>query len=223
MKGFWWTVWCSSSYLVILGHGWTFSDHHHHQQQQQQPWTRRTVLKSLTTTTTTAAVLVATTTLRPENAHAASDATDRMTQKKKQIGISNEELAKIIVQDIQDNQFMVRADLTRSIYDEKATFTDEIDTYQLDAWIQGTKRLFVANQSHVDLVPNSLQVNVTEATFLFTEFLTFNIPFLLPKVYLSGKVILKRDPTTGLITSYQEQWDQDVNTVLLSAKLGGGK
>ncbi len=139
----------------------------------------------------------------------------------KKVGISNTELANIIARDIKDNQFMVRADLTRSVYDESATFTDEIDTYQLDAWIQGTKRLFVADKSMVELVPNSLKVTDQEATFLFTEYLTFNIPFLLPKVYLSGTVILKRDPSTGLITSYKEKWDQDVNTVLLSAKLGG--
>ena len=142
-------------------------------------------------------------------------------KEKKQVGISNEELGKIITQDIQENQFMVAADLTRSVYDEAATFTDEIDTYEMDAWIKGTKRLFVAKKSHVDLVPNSLQVTESEATFRFTEDLTFNIPLLQPKVYLSGLVVLKRDPKTGLIISYQEKWDQDVNTVLKSAKFGG--
>ena len=139
----------------------------------------------------------------------------------KKIGISNEELAKIIARDIQENQFMVAADVTRSVYDESATFTDEIDTYEMDAWIRGTKRLFVASKSHVDMVPDSLHVTDTEATFRFTEDLTFNIPLLQPKVYLSGLVILKRDPKTGLIISYQEKWDQDVNTVLKSAKFGG--
>eukprot|EP00429_Kryptoperidinium_foliaceum_P010072 CAMPEP_0176003094 /NCGR_PEP_ID=MMETSP0120_2-20121206/992_1 /TAXON_ID=160619 /ORGANISM="Kryptoperidinium foliaceum, Strain CCMP 1326" /LENGTH=203 /DNA_ID=CAMNT_0017335717 /DNA_START=1 /DNA_END=612 /DNA_ORIENTATION=- len=139
----------------------------------------------------------------------------------KKTGISNDELGKIIEKDVAENQFMVRADLTRSIYDESATFTDEIDTYQLDQWIKGTKRLFVADKSHVDMVPGSLQVSNEEASFLFTEYLTFNIPVLKPKVDLSGKVILKRDPSTGLITSYQEKWDQDVNTVLKSAKLFG--
>lgn len=116
---------------------------------------------------------------------------------------------------------MVRADLTRSVYDESATFIDEIDTYQMDAWIKGTKRLFVADKSQVEIVPDTLQVTDQEATFNFTEYLTFNIPLLQPRVYLSGKVVLKRDPKTGLITSYQEKWDQDVNTVLLSAKIGG--
>lgn len=139
----------------------------------------------------------------------------------KQIGISNDELTEIIIRDIQVNQFMVRADLTRSIYDESATFTDEIDTYQLDPWIQGTKRLFVADKSDVALVPDTLKVTDLEATFLFTENLTFNIPFLRPQVYLSGQVIMKRDPKTGLITSYREKWDQSVDTVLKSARFGG--
>lgn len=142
-------------------------------------------------------------------------------QDKKQVGIRNDELAEIIQRDVQENQFMVRADLTRSVYDESATFIDEIDTYQMDAWIRGTKRLFVADKSQVEIVPDTLQVTDQEATFNFTEYLTFNIPLLQPRVYLSGKVVLKRDPKTGLITSYQEKWDQDVNTVLLSAKIGG--
>lgn len=138
----------------------------------------------------------------------------------KKVGISNEELAKIIANDVQENQFMVCADITRSVYDESATFTDEIDTYQMDQWIKGTKRLFVASKSHVDLVPDSLKVTDSDVTFRFTEDLTFNIPLLMPKVYLSGLVELKRDAKSGLITSYQEKWDQDVNTVLRSAKFG---
>jgi hypothetical protein len=139
---------------------------------------------------------------------------------KKQVGISNEDLGKIITTDIQKNQFMVAADITRSVYDESATFTDEIDTYQMDQWIRGTKRLFVADKSHVDIVPNTLQVTDTGATFRFTEDLMFNIPLLRPTVYLSGLVELKRDPNTGLIISYREKWDQDINTVLRSAKFG---
>jgi hypothetical protein len=112
---------------------------------------------------------------------------------------------------------LASADLTRQIYDESAKFTDEIDTYTLDKWIKGTKQLFVASKSEVTLTPDSLKVTDDEASFLFSEYLCFNIPFK-PVVYLSGKLILKRDQETGLITSYQEVWDQDVNTVLKSAK-----
>jgi len=53
--------------------------------------------------------------------------------------------------------------------------------------------------------------------FRFDEDLMFRIP-LRPVVTLTGKLVLDRDPETGLITKYQEFWDQDVKTVLKSAK-----
>jgi hypothetical protein len=150
--------------------------------------------------------------IRPQTAEAATANTGN-----KLANLSNEELAKIIMEDVTTRQFLASADLTRQIYDESAKFTDEIDTYTLDKWIKGTKQLFVASKSEVTLTPDSLKVTDDEASFLFSEYLCFNIPFK-PVVYLSGKLILKRDQETGLITSYQEVWDQDVNTVLKSAK-----
>ncbi|KAL3930098.1 MAG: hypothetical protein SGBAC_011912 [Bacillariaceae sp.] len=139
--------------------------------------------------------------------------------KPKLTNLSNDELTKIITEDVTKRQFLASADLTREIYDESAMFTDEIDTYTLDKWIKGTKALFVAPKSEVTLTPDTLKVTDSEVTFKFSEYLCFNIPFK-PVVYLSGTMILKRDTLTGLITSYQEIWDQDVNTVLKSAKFG---
>jgi hypothetical protein len=138
-----------------------------------------------------------------------------------QSNLSNDDLATRIASDVQEKQFLVTGNLSRELYDESATFTDEIDTYTLTEWTKGTAKLFVGNKSHVDLEPNTLQVSSNQVTFRFSETLCFNIPVLYPVVYLSGKVILQRDPTTGLITSYQEQWDQDVSTVLSSVKLFG--
>jgi len=114
---------------------------------------------------------------------------------------------------------LVSADITRAIYDEGATFTDEIDTYTMDKWVVGTKRLFVAEKSRVSLV-GDVQVaeDGSKAEFRFDEDLMFRIPFLYPVVSLTGKVVLERDLNTGLITSYREFWDQDVATVLKSAK-----
>ena len=103
------------------------------------------------------------------------------------------------------------------MYDESATFTDEIDTYQMDQWIKGTQKLFVGENSQVRLV-GDVDVTSSAVTFRFDEDLQFRIPFLFPTVALTGKVILTRDPSTGLIMSYQEFWDQDVATVLKSAK-----
>jgi hypothetical protein len=152
--------------------------------------------------------------IRPQPSEAAAANTGN-----KLANLSNEELAKIIMEDVTTKQFLASGDLTREIYDESAKFTDEIDTYTLEKWMKGTKKLFDASKSEVTLVPDSLKVTDDEASFLFSEYLCFNIPFK-PVVYLSGKLILKRDQETGLITSYQEVWDQDVNTVLKSAKFG---
>mmetsp|Transcript_39932 Transcript_39932/g.58699 ORF Transcript_39932/g.58699 Transcript_39932/m.58699 type:complete len:209 (+) Transcript_39932:53-679(+) len=135
---------------------------------------------------------------------------------KKLRNISDEELKRIITADIVEKSFLASADLTREVYDESAIFTDEIDSYTLPKWIKGTKQLFVAEKSRVSLV-GDVNVSKEQVDFRFDEDLMFRIPFT-PVVYLSGKVVLKRDPGSGLITSYQEIWDQDVKTVLKSAK-----
>jgi hypothetical protein len=154
---------------------------------------------------------------------------------------SNEELMARIVADVQEKQFMVTGNLSRELYDESSIFTDEIDSYTLDQWTKGTAKLFVANRSHVDLQPNSnnksnnttvttndddriVVVGVPsnhQITFRFVKTLCFNVPILYPVVNLTGKVVLQRDPNTGLITSYQEQRDQDVTTVLKNITLFG--
>ena len=136
----------------------------------------------------------------------------------KQLNLSNEELRKIIYSDMVDNAFLVSADITRSVYDESAVFTDEIDEYTMDKWIKGTKSLFISSGSRVSLV-GDIDVSSKEVTFLFDEDLMFNIPFK-PVCSLTGKVVLTRDENTGLITSYREYWDQSVNEVLKSAKFG---
>ncbi|GKY91901.1 hypothetical protein MPSEU_000161700 [Mayamaea pseudoterrestris] len=131
------------------------------------------------------------------------------------LGLTDNELKEVIRSDIVDRQFLATANLTPSIYRSTATFTDEIDSYGMQQWIKGTRKLFVGAKSQVRLVGD---VNVTpeKAEFRFEEDLCFNIPFQ-PVVALSGKVVLERDEG-GFITSYKEIWDQDVVTVLKSAK-----
>jgi len=136
--------------------------------------------------------------------------------KPKLYNISDEKLKNIITADIAERSFLVSADLTREAYDEKSLFTDEIDSYPIDKWIKGTKKLFVAEKSRVDLV-GDVKVSPEKVEFRFDEDLMFRIPFR-PVVSLSGRVVLDRDPETGLITAYREFWDQDVGTVLRSAK-----
>ena len=136
--------------------------------------------------------------------------------KPKLTGISDDELKRIITKDVVDNQFLVSADITREVYDESANFIDEIDTYPMEKWIVGTKRLFVAEKSRVSLV-GDVSVDKDKVEFRFDEDLMFRIP-LRPVVSLTGRVVLDRDPETGLITKYQEFWDQSVGEVLKTAK-----
>jgi hypothetical protein len=131
------------------------------------------------------------------------------------LGLSNAELKSIVRSDLVEKQFLVTGDLTRSIYKPTATFTDEIDTYGMDQWMKGTQKLFVGSKSDVRLV-GDVEVSPEKVEFRFDEDLMFNIPFK-PVVSLSGKVVLTRDET-GFITSYREFWDQDVATVLRTAK-----
>ena len=127
----------------------------------------------------------------------------------KLINTESAELERIVSTDITERQALITADFTRSIYSEEATFKDEIDTYPIDKYIQGTKALFIPEKSHVDLLGN-VKVDKDLITFKFQEVLCFNIPVLQPKVSLSGYVELFRDSKDGLITRSVEHWDQPV-------------
>lgn len=139
-----------------------------------------------------------------------------LAEETKQTGLSPGAIADIVREDVVKRQFLASADLTRSIYSESATFQDEIDTYTLPKWIKGTKRLFNADASNVRLV-GDVSATDEEVRFRFDEDLQFAIPFK-PTVSLTGELVLKRDPATGLITSYKENWDQSVAEVLKTAK-----
>jgi hypothetical protein len=169
--------------------------------------------KALKTSILTTASLT-TASINTANANAATSS----PSPDKQYNLSNEEIAQIVSDDLTKNSFLTNGQLTRSIYDEKATFTDEIDTYTLPQWIKGTSRLFVPppKGSRVGLVGDVVATD-KDVTFNFEEDLMFNIPFK-PIVFVSGKVVLDRDLESGLITSYREFWDQDVSTVLKSAR-----
>eukprot|EP00437_Effrenium_voratum_P043334 CAMPEP_0181472016 /NCGR_PEP_ID=MMETSP1110-20121109/39378_1 /TAXON_ID=174948 /ORGANISM="Symbiodinium sp., Strain CCMP421" /LENGTH=202 /DNA_ID=CAMNT_0023597063 /DNA_START=47 /DNA_END=651 /DNA_ORIENTATION=- len=113
------------------------------------------------------------------------------------------EVAKIVRDDLVARQFLATADFSPEIYDEACTFTDEIDTYQKDKFIKGTKALFVASESNVQLVGD---VDILEGgkklQFRFQESLAFNFPIVHPKVTLSGTCTLTRGED-GLIVALQ--------------------
>ena len=190
---------------------------------------RRTFLPTIVTSTTTAAAIVFTWNTKNHMAMAAvlpdPDATTTtsvshpiVSPNDNKLSISNDELLQIIRDDIVQRQCLVTGNITKSIYSPDATFTDKIDTYGRDQWMIGTQRLFVGDRSQVRLTHPVTFTSPTTLEFQFDEDLMFNLPIIKPIVSLTGKVILTRDPNTGYIVSYREYWDQDVATVLKSAK-----
>ena len=173
----------------------------HRENINQESISRSSFLKSLLST-------ACATTLLPAVSHAQIG--------EKLLNLAPDKIGSIVENDLVERAFLTNGDLTRSIYSESATFTDEIDTYKLEQWIKGTSRLFVGPPgSRVSLV-GDVNASEKEINFRFEEDLMFNIPFK-PVVNLSGRVVLERGDD-GLITSYREFWDQDVATVLKSAK-----
>lgn len=128
------------------------------------------------------------------------------------IKISNEEISKIVSEDISIRQALITADFSPSIYNPNCKFQDEIDTYKYDQYVKGTKALFNAGKSHVDLVGPVVATD-EKVEFKFKETLVFNIPFN-PTVDISGHVNLSRNKEDGLITYSREYWDQPVREVL---------
>jgi len=131
------------------------------------------------------------------------------------LGLTDEQLKEIVKSDVLDKQFLATGKLTSSIYRPTATFQDEIDIYSMDQWVKGTQKLFVGEKSQVRLV-GDVNVSPDKVEFKFDEDLMFRIPFR-PIVSLTGTVVLVRDEA-GYITSYREFWDQDVLSVLKTAK-----
>lgn len=129
--------------------------------------------------------------------------------------LDSSSISKIVSDDISVRQALITADFTRDIYDESCTFQDEIDTYPIDKYVTGTKALFNAAKSHVDLT-SAVTADANLVQFKFDEVLAFNIPFN-PKVSLTGRVVLTRGDN-GLIVKSREFWDQSVPTVLSTVK-----
>jgi hypothetical protein len=138
--------------------------------------------------------------------------------------LPDDEVLERIVKDVTVNQFLVSGRISRDLYDEDAVFQDNIDTYKMDQWMVGTARLFLPDRSRVVLTePPRIVPGTRDVRFRFADYLTFNVPLLLPVAYLTGTVTLERrnGDDDGLITAYREVWDQDVATVLTSLRYFG--
>ena len=102
--------------------------------------------------------------------------------------------------------------LTRTLYDEACTFQDEIDTYELDKFIKGTSKLFVADRSHVDLT-SARDRDGRERRVQVQGGPCFNIPLqtdglcVRPRRFGTG-------PIVGPLRQIRVYWDQKPNDVL---------
>eukprot|EP01031_Cornospumella_fuschlensis_P025985 gene25985-31378_t len=160
--------------------------------------------------------IVASTIFSPAIISGVSIAAPELPLLQTKLHLTDKELSKVVEEDITKRQALITADFTRSVYDESCVFQDEIDTYPIDKYIKGTKALFVAEESHVDLTGPVTVQDDGKVVFPFKEVLAFRLPLLHPKVRLSGRVELTRNGE-GLIIYSREHWDQSVADVLKTA------
>jgi hypothetical protein len=138
----------------------------------------------------------------------------------KQRNLPDQEILKIIEEDLSKRQALNTADFTRSIYSEDCLFQDEISTYPLPEYIRGTKALFSPLESHTDLIGSVfIETDASNHRFVsasFKEKLAFNLPLIQPKVTLSGRLKLSLN-NENLIVYSREYWNENVWKVLSTA------
>jgi len=142
----------------------------------------------------------------------AADAMRQSNAHEKLHNLPNDVVAQMILQDARERNSLVTADFSQSIYDNQATFKDgsSLDgAYPMAPWILGCKLLFNERNSRTNIIEDTLVVTSSHVTFRFEGDLEFRGPFS-PQVFLTGQVVMTRDPVTGLINSYKELWDKDL-------------
>jgi len=134
--------------------------------------------------------------------------------------LSNEKLTHILLQDVRQRNSLVTADFTTSIYDDDCRFKDgsNLDgVYPMKPWILGCRMLFRGDRSQAMILEESLSISSRQLSFRFKSDLEFRGPFR-PQVSLAGRIVMTRNPHTGLIDSYQEHWDEKVWDVVKGTK-----
>lgn len=138
---------------------------------------------------------------------------------KKTINLPDAEIVRIVTDDLTLRQALNTADFTRSIYSDNCQFQDEIDVYSINDYVRGTKALFDATESHTELLePVKLESNGEAIIAKFRETLSFKLPFIHPKVDLSGRLRLELNQDR-LISFSREYWDQSIPEVLSTIHL----
>ena len=170
---------------------------------------------ALTDSTTTTTTTTTTTSAMP--LQQSSSSSTAALPAAKLLHLSNQAMADIILSDCRDRQFLYTANLTREIYHDACQFKDgsNLDgSYPLEAWVRGCQFLFDATASHCRILPHTLRVTDRAVSFRFAETLAFNTPSRhRPRVHITGTVHMKRDAETGLVVSYEEDWDQDLTEI----------
>ena len=135
--------------------------------------------------------------------------------------LSRESLRDMMLQDVHQRNSLVTADFTQTIYEDSCRFQDGsgLDgAYPMKPWILGCKLLFKGDKSQTTILEESLIISSRQISFRFESDLEFRGPFR-PQVALSGRVVMTRNPLTGLISSYREIWDKDVFEIVKEARL----
>ena len=135
--------------------------------------------------------------------------------------LSRESLRDTMLQDVHQRNSLVTADFTQTIYENNCRFQDGsgLDgAYPMKPWILGCKLLFKGDKSQTTILEETLVITSQQISFRFESDLEFRGPFR-PQVALSGRVIMTRNPLTGLISSYREIWDKDVFEIVKEARL----
>lgn len=127
----------------------------------------------------------------------------------------------ILLSDVAERNSLVTADFTPAIYEDTCRFKDGsgLDgAYPMMPWILGCKMLFNEHKSRANILAESLVVTAEHISFRFESNLEFRGPFS-PQVFLTGMVIMTRNPLSGLINSYREVWDDSVWSLIQDAHL----
>jgi hypothetical protein len=143
------------------------------------------------------------------------------TSSEKLFHLSKEGLVDIVLEDVKERNSLVTADFTTAIYEDSCRFKDGsgLDgAYPMKPWMLGCKILFKGDKSSTTILDNTLVATSELISFRFESDLEFRGPFC-PRVFLTGRIVMKRNPQTGLISSYREIWDEDVWDVVKNARL----
>ncbi|GAB5365086.1 hypothetical protein AAMO2058_001026500 [Amorphochlora amoebiformis] len=137
----------------------------------------------------------------------------------KRTGLSLGEIRDIVQDDFVMRKCLVSGDISKAIYADDCVFTDPQMTCKgLDKFVSGTKALFYAPASELELLGRVEVVGDNQIFARFREVACFNIPFR-PKTYFSGNLTLTVRKQDGLIENYLEQWDLSIPEILRSARL----